>query len=167
MKRYSPLVLLMFFVVGCSSSPSCDTSEPITQWHNCSGTEVDTGLGTYIGEFKHGVRHGKGEYELYNGDKYIGEFKFNTRHGQGTYTYANGDKYVGEFKIFSNGQGTLTFANGEKIIGEWKDGKAYGQMTGIYADGGIHVNEFKDNKPHGFGFEFCFSGEQKGLQYQG
>ena len=73
MKRYSPLVLLMFFVVGCSSSPSCDTSQPSSEWHNCIGMDVEKGNGTYIGEYKHGVRHGKGEFESINGNIFFNE----------------------------------------------------------------------------------------------
>ena len=33
-----------------------------------------------------------------NGDKYVGEFKGGLRHGKGTLTYADGDEYVGEWK---------------------------------------------------------------------
>ena len=128
MKRYSLSVLLMFFIVGCSSSPSCDTSQTSSQWHNCSGMDIEKGNGTYIGEYKHGVRHGKGEFEFISGSKYVGEFRNNKRHGQGTYTYATGEKYVGEYKDSKrNGQGTFTFADGEVLKGLWENGKFKGE----------------------------------------
>ena len=116
MKRYSPLVLVMFFIVGCSSSPSCDTSQTSSQWHNCSGMDIEKGNGTYIGEYKHGVRHGKGEFEFIGGDKYVGEFRNNKRHGQGTFALVSGNKYVGEFKDGKrHGQGTYTYLEWRQI----------------------------------------------------
>jgi hypothetical protein len=128
MKRYSPLVLLMFFVVGCSSSPSCDTSQPTSQWHNCSGAWVETGVGTYVGEWKHGQLNGKGEVELISGSKYVGENKNAKPHGQGTFTYASGSKYVGGYKDGKrHGQGTYTYTNGEVLKGLWENGKFKGE----------------------------------------
>ena len=123
MKRYSLLALLVFFVVGCSSSPSCDNSQTSSQWHNCSGMDIEQGNGTYIGEYKHGVRQGKGEFEFISGSKYVGEWKNNQPDGHGTYTYASGNKYVGEFKDDKrHGHGTFTHVNGEVLTGLWKDG---------------------------------------------
>ena len=128
MRRYFSLVLLMFFVVGCSSSPPCDTSQPTSQWHNCSGTKIVQGQATYIGEFMHGVSHGKGEIQFISGNKYVGEFRNNERHGQGTYTFANGDKYVGGFKDDKrHGYGTYTSADGKVWKGSWKNGEFKGK----------------------------------------
>ena len=127
MKRYSLLVSLVFFVVGCSSYTSCDTSQPSSQWHNCSGIDIEQGNGTYIGEYKHGVRHGKGEFEFISGPKYVGEFNNGKFHGQGTYTYSNGDKYVGEFNNDKpHGQGTYIFSNGEAFKDVWENGELKG-----------------------------------------
>ena len=150
MKRYSPLVLLMFFVVGCS--PICDTSQNSSQWHNCSGMDIERGNGTYIGEYKHGVRHGKGEFEFISGSKYVGEWKNNKFHGYGTFTFASGSKYVGEYKDDKrHGQGTYTYANGDTYVGENKDNKAHGYGTYTYLNGqefkGLWENgEFKGKK---------------------
>ena len=101
MKRYSPLVILMFFVVGCSSSPTCDTSQPSSQWHNCSGSEVIKGKLTYIGEWKYGLYNGKGVVETASGNKIVGEFKNSRIHGQATFTYADGEIIKG---IWKNGE---------------------------------------------------------------
>ena len=127
MKRYSPLVLVMFFIVGCSSSPSCDTSQTSSQWHNCSGMDIEKGNGTYIGEYKHGVRHGKGEFEFISEDKYVGEFKNNKFDGQGTYIFSSGFKYIGEHKDGKpHGQGTYTHEHGEVLKGIWENGEFMG-----------------------------------------
>ena len=46
--------------------------------------------------------NGKGELTFRNGkwdgDKYVGEFKDGLRTGKGIYIWSNGDKYVGEWK---------------------------------------------------------------------
>ena len=75
----------------------------------------------YIGEFKRGLRHGKGilyyknaklidfgyfdgnkfeqsgsiEYQIY--DYYIGEWKDGLRHGKGLLCYKNKSKYIGDW----------------------------------------------------------------------
>ena len=56
-------------------------------------------IGLMAGEFKDGIKHGKGTFTLANGDKYEGGWKDNVMHGKGTYTYANGDKYAMEGKL--------------------------------------------------------------------
>ena len=100
MKRYSLSVLFMFFVVGCSSSPSCDTSKPTSKWHNCTGVEIvkgeyiDSGeeyiRSTYVGQFKHGKWHGEGELKIPNGSTYVGEFRNQRFHGYGTHSFHDG-----------------------------------------------------------------------------
>ncbi len=49
MNKYLALLILTFFMAGCSP-PSCDDSKPTSQWHLCSGTEVRKGVKTYTGE---------------------------------------------------------------------------------------------------------------------
>ena len=73
MKRYFPLVILMFFVVGCSLSPYCDTSEPTSKWHNCWGTDTSI-IYTYTGEWKHGRFNGEGTLIYGDGTTFIGTF---------------------------------------------------------------------------------------------
>ncbi|HIC77131.1 MAG TPA: hypothetical protein EYO89_04605, partial [Candidatus Dadabacteria bacterium] len=64
---------------------------------------------------------GKGPNE---GEKYVGEFKDGMRHGKGTFTFPDGEKYVGEYKDGKrHGKGTCISPDGEKYVDEYKDGK--------------------------------------------
>jgi len=174
---FLPLAIL----VGCSSS-SCDDSKPTGQWHNCSGTHVEKGKGTYIGEWKHGEWNGKGELEFIDGEKYVGEFINGARTGQGTLTYASGGKYVGGWKNGKkHGQGTHTYPDGDKYVGEYKNGQRHGDGIMTFgSDGtfrGIKVSkiegEWKNNNLNGIGFmkrddgEWHYVGNFKDNKYHG
>jgi len=83
----------------------------------------------YEGEFKNGVREGKGTFYFlgeskWKGDKYVGEFKNNKMHGRGAYTWVEGHKYVGEFKDNTlHGLGVFTAADDKRMEGIWENGK--------------------------------------------
>jgi hypothetical protein len=47
--------------------------------------------GKYVGEFKNGLRDGKGVINFNNGDKYQGEWKDDKREGKGITYYKNGE----------------------------------------------------------------------------
>lgn len=103
--------------------------------------------GTYSGNFKDGLRHGKGTFTCTSGEKYVGDWEHGNMTGNGTLTGSNGFKYIGEFvenKMHGNGElhvggntykgwfhqgdmngiGTLYY-NKEKIYikGIWEDGE--------------------------------------------
>ena len=119
-----------------------------------TGVDIDTESdgAKYVGEFKDGLRHGKGTFIFPDGRKYVGEWKDNMLHGQGTFTYPDGGKYVGEFKDdMFHGQGTFTYSNGEKYVGEFKNHMHHGQGTFTSSDGFVlkglwEEGEFKRNK---------------------
>ena len=103
----------------------------------------------YVGEFKDGLRTGKGTYIWSNGDKYVGEWRYDNRDGTGTITTFDGNKYVGEWKNNKHhGQGTTIYGRGEwegdKYVGGWKDGLRSGQGTYIWSNGDKYVGEWKD-----------------------
>ena len=50
----------------------------------------------YIGDYKDGVKHGKGEFHYPDGAYYIGDFKDGVRHGNGEYYYLDGRMYKGQ-----------------------------------------------------------------------
>ena len=90
----------------------------------------------YEGEYKDGLRDGRGTLTYADGRMYVGEFKDGLKHGQGTYTWANGDQYVGEFKDdIIYGQGTYTWANGAQYVGEFKEDNINGHGTYTWANG--------------------------------
>ena len=100
----------------------------------------------YVGEFKNGLRHGKGTLNFSDGRKYVGEFKDGTIHGQGTLTdLVNLFKYVGEWEAGEmHGQGTLLWANGRKYIGELERGKMHGQGTLTSSNGRVQSGLWRD-----------------------
>ena len=69
----------------------------------------------YKGEFKNGLRHGKGTEYYPNGNiTYQGDYVNDQFEGFGTYIMENGVYYVGEWKFgFRHGKGTLHYADGK------------------------------------------------------
>ena len=58
--------------------------------------------GKYIGEFKNGMRDGKGIYYWNNGDRYEGDFRNGKYEGKGIYYYNNGERYEGDYRNHKN-----------------------------------------------------------------
>ena len=81
--------------------------------------------GTYEGEFKNGLREGKGTMNYKNGFIYEGDWKNDRREGRGL-LYKENDKlkkerYEGEFKDGKiEGKGISYYSNGDKYEGEYK-----------------------------------------------
>lgn len=112
--------------------------------------------GTYSGNFKDGLRHGKGTFISANGEKYVGDWEYGNMTGNGTLTGANGFKYVGEFvenKIHGNGE---LHVGGDVYKGWFNQGEMSGIGTfyynkekiyikGIWEDGDL-VKELKRGK---------------------
>ena len=76
----------------------------------------------YIGQYKNGLRHGKGIEYYSNGNiKYKGNFVNDEKNGIGHYISEIGEYYIGQFKInFKHGKGTLYLPNGKiKQEGKW------------------------------------------------
>mgnify|MGYP006191969257 CR=1 FL=1 len=90
-------LLSLSILSGCSPS-SCDDSKSTDQWHDCSGTFIEKGVGTYSGEWKHGDWNGKGTFENINGDKYVGDWKNGEETGYGTYYWHSGGSKYGRWE---------------------------------------------------------------------
>jgi hypothetical protein len=102
----------------------------------------------YSGEFKDGIKNGKGIYTYPDGTQYIGEFKDNKFHGQGEITHFSGDNYKGEFMNGDrHGKGTHTYIGGGQYIGEFKNGLQHGEGTNTFNDGGKEVGEYFEGEP--------------------
>ena len=156
----------------------------------------------YKGQIKSGdifKKNGEGDSELFNGDRYIGQYKDGLRSGKGKFTYNNGkNKYEGEFLVgLKHGEGIdfkefttdigkfrmgifesgtrkylskdfegdkfegLFDVNGQRLKGKytWKNGESYegnyqnnvpngfGKKT--YLSGAYYEGIFLDNKWHG------------------
>ena len=144
------LVCLIFIVSGRSPSSSCDKSLDFSQWHNCKGTYVLQGKGTYTGEWKHGLEHGEGRFELINGSIYIGDFEQGKLSGKGVMTSPD-FRYEGEFKNNQyNGFGFVKYSYGAEYRGQFLNNRFHG--NGVYEDAeGIYTGAFREGSMHGKG----------------
>lgn len=117
------------FIEGLSE----ETREEKTEVLEIYGVEiahkkiVAAGGVRYLGDYKDGERHGKGEeYSYENRLLYEGEFKDDEYHGKGTLYYEDGEtvQYKGKFKKGDfHGKGKLYDENGKKIYkGKFKNG---------------------------------------------
>ena len=53
----------------------------------------------YVGQWKEGMKNGRGVYDYANGDKYEGGWLDDAKHGNGVYYYnATGSKFYGKFQ---------------------------------------------------------------------
>lgn len=80
-------------------------------------------LGTYIGDFVNGLKHGNGVYKGNNGVSYKGSYKNDLKDGEGTiYNFDHSIAYEGEFKNgLPHGKG-VTYVNGKGQPAEWIEG---------------------------------------------
>ncbi len=87
---------------------------------------------TYEGEFKNGIREGRGKFSHKDGTVREGQFVNGQLMGKGTMHSADGQKYVGEFVNYRmHGFGIAHFANGAKFEGFIVSDRMY---TGKYID---------------------------------
>lgn len=49
----------------------------------------------YIGQYRNGLRHGKGVYVFKNGAQYNGDWRHGQKYGQGIFWYPDGTRYEG------------------------------------------------------------------------
>ena len=88
--------------------------------HTSSSESLDINNNTYsyIGERnEQGERHGHGRALLENGDQYIGEYKHGVRHGYGEYIFfgKKGARYTGYYEDNKkNGRGFFIYPDGSK-----------------------------------------------------
>jgi hypothetical protein len=88
------------------------------------------------GQWRHGQKHGFGEYTSADGLRYIGQWEDSKRHGQGTQEYANNDKYEGWwYRGLCSGLGTYHFADGSRYEGAWANGRYDGPGVLYGSDG--------------------------------
>jgi len=117
--------------------------------------------GTYTGDLKSGVPHGKGEIIWTNGDKYVGEWKSGKKQGMGTFFWVSGNKYKGQWvNNQQNGKGTFFWNKGGKYIGQWKNGQKSGQGTEFWTKGDKYIGLYKNDKRNGEGTHFFISGNK-------
>ena len=84
--------------------------------------------GKYIGEFKNGMRDGKGIFYFNDGARYEGDYKCDKREGKGILYYPNGNIYQGDYKNNKkDGQGIMYYNNGNRAMGNYANGLPVGK----------------------------------------
>ena len=51
----------------------------------------------YVGDWKEGKKHGRGEFTSFSGNKFIGEWLDDKRHGEGIFYLSDGTIYEGRW----------------------------------------------------------------------
>ncbi len=140
MKSWSVPVFLL--LAGVAHAQGCRVLDPELQASYsgpcvnglAEGKGVADGTAHYEGDFKAGMKHGKGAKTWANGDRYEGDFVEDRREGRGVYTWGRGpwagESYEGEYaNDRRNGNGTYHYASGDVYTGPWKDDVAMGAPT--------------------------------------
>ena len=85
---------------------------------------------SYTGEWKNGLRHGKGRLEWAFGDVYDGDWVDGQMSGKGNYQYADGRRYTGDWKDGKqHGRGIFRDAKGMVFDGPFANGMQEGVFT--------------------------------------
>ena len=117
---------------------------------------------TYNGEFSDDQKNGYGEENYNDGSVYKGEYKNGLRDGKGILILKGKNKeisiYKGEFKNDQiNGKGRFKWPNKKEYYGEWENNEISGY--GILVDEQIrHIGYFSHYKKEGYGASF-YEGE--------
>ncbi|MDL2245900.1 trypsin-like peptidase domain-containing protein, partial [Parabacteroides sp. OttesenSCG-928-J18] len=92
---------------------------------------------TYVGEYRNGIREGKGKFTHMDGSTKTGTFVAGQLVGRGTMDSENGDSYEGEFINYRlHGKGKARLGNGSTFDGFWVSDAPYtGKFTNY--DGSI------------------------------
>ena len=113
--------------------------------------EEHTATDTYVGQWRHGQRHGHGELTRNDGTRYVGDFATGKPHGAGTQTSPQG-VYTGQWRMGAfDGQGQLKTNSGAVYDGQWHQSlrQGYGYQADI--DGSFYQGAWLANRRHGFG----------------
>ncbi len=100
-----------------------------------NGTGYARGTAQYQGEFRKGLKHGKGVKTWAWGDRYEGGFVDDRKSGKGMYIWGAGspwagERYVGEYVADQReGRGTYYWPSGDRFEGLWKQDLRYGQSA--------------------------------------
>ena len=116
--------------------------------------EEDSNEGTFVGNFYHDKKNGKGKmiYKL-SGDIYEGDYKNDLFNGKGHYIWKlSGQEYTGDYMNgVMHGKGLLEWSNGEFYRGDFVNGKKEGEGELHMGNGRIYIGPFVNGRPHGIG----------------
>jgi hypothetical protein len=100
----------------------------------------------YEGDFRNGLKAGKGICLYRNGSRYEGDYKSNLKEGKGVISYVNGDRYEGDFiNDKFEGKGVIYYVNGNRYEGDFINDKLEGKGVVFRASDGCYFEkEYKD-----------------------
>lgn len=108
--------------------------------------------GTYTGEYKDGLFHGKGLLIDNDYNTFEGDFRNGYLHGKATILYNSGIKYSGYVKYDKyHGQGKLILNNNSFYEGDFEDGVKDGYGVYILENGDKYEGNFVNDKYGGKG----------------
>ena len=120
--------------------------------HNAIGDLASASLGFYQKDpiFRSATNRFQGPLNYMDGSTYSGQFKDGLRHGKGECVYIDGSCYQGEWKDgVRSGEGVFAFADGEIFVGKFQHDVAMGPGTFYYQDGSKYVGNFERNMMEG------------------
>jgi SH3-like domain-containing protein len=93
--------------------------------------------------------NGLGTAVLHDGSRYVGEFREGVRSGRGSITYPDGTIYKGQWtNDRPNGHGVKILADGMQYSGNFKNGKMYGSGIMFMPDGSqVKIQWLRDPSP--------------------
>ncbi|KAI0500407.1 hypothetical protein KFK09_018619 [Dendrobium nobile] len=107
---------------------------------------------TYEGEWRRGMRHGKGKLTWPSGAVYDGEFSGGYMHGSGLYVGLDKSTYNGRWKLnLKHGLGQQSFPNGDVFNGSWIQGNIEGLGKYVWANKNIYEGYMRGGKMSGKG----------------
>jgi len=103
----------------------------------------------YKGQFKNGLKHGKGKWSKGEGDEkctFEGNYVKGKKEGYGEFRWASGNFYRGEYLDDErHGYGEMYWVDGSLYKGSWIKGIQHGQGIMKLSDGTIKKGTFENN----------------------
>lgn len=109
---------------------------------------------TYVGEYKHRLRHGYGSYTFSGGAcfQYTGDWISGVMHGRGIFLIGDGGSYEGDFVNGEmEGIGLRRWADGSTYNGQFRSGERHGEGVLISSSGEVYEGQWKNNQRDGDG----------------
>lgn len=106
----------------------------------------------YVGQWKSGIRCGRGKQYWPDGSFYEGYWRNNMANGRGRLIHADGDAYEGEWADDrAQGKGIYLHTDGAKYEGDWLEDQQHGTGKETWPDGANYYGQYVNGKKHGRG----------------
>ncbi|VDP69673.1 unnamed protein product [Echinostoma caproni] len=140
-----------------------------TERHGFGVYTYGHGYFQYVGEWQHGIKHGKGKLIMSDGSYFEGTFDQNEITGRGKHYYAwSGNTYEGEFHLGErHGYGRMIFGNGDMYEGSWVNNQMEEQSTGDSYFTKVEYELPSSDLENGFELTICVHTETEKLLTEG